>query len=225
MTIRVLIADDQELMRSALRMSLTGERDIEVVGLVADGRQAVEQSQLLHPDVVLMDVRMPYLDGIEATRRIVDPLADHPVRVLVITGFDVDSYLVEALRAGASGFLEKDATREEVIRAVRVIAKGEALLAPSVTRRLLDGYVRFLPPPQPPLDLKAALTPRELSVLRLVARGCSNAEVATSLHIAVSSVKTHLSRLLAKLGLVDRVHLVIFAYEHGLVQPTGGGQD
>jgi len=220
-TIRVLIADDQELMRSALRLTLSTEPDIDVVALAADGNEAVAQAARLRPDVVLMDIRMPQLDGIAATARIVDPLAENPVRVLVITGFDVDTYLVEALRAGASGFLEKDATADEVVRAVRVIADGEALLAPSVTRRLLDGYVRFLPSNESVLDVKSRFTPRELSVLRLVARGCSNAEIAAALHIAVSSVKTHLSRVLAKLGLADRVHLVIFAYEHGLVHPNG----
>jgi DNA-binding NarL/FixJ family response regulator len=223
MTIRVLIADDQELMRSALRMSLSPEPDIDVVGVATDGREAVAQAGKLRPDVVLMDIRMPHLDGVEATSRIVDPLAERPVRVLVITGFDVDAHLVHALRAGASGFLVKDATADEVVQAVRVIARGDAILAPSVTRRLLDGYVRFLQPAEPPSDVTAGLTPRELGVLRLVACGCSNAEIAGTLHIAVSSVKTHLSHVLAKLGLADRVHLVIFAYEHGLVHPNGPG--
>ena len=219
MTIRVVIADDQELMRSALRMCLSAEADIEVVGEAVDGRHAIEQTRALRPDVLLLDIRMPYISGVDVIRRLLAPGEANPVRILVITGFDVEDYLVDALRAGASGFLVKDASAQEVVRAVRVVDRGEALLAPSVTRTLLDRYARFLPPPEPGSDVLAALTQRELTVLRLVARGLSNAAIATSLHIGASSVKTHVGHLLTKLGLTDRVHLVIFAYESGLIQP------
>jgi DNA-binding NarL/FixJ family response regulator len=221
MTISVLIADDQPLMRAALRMCLDAEPDVEVVAEAADGLQAIQLTQRLRPDVVLLDIRMPHVDGIEATRRLVRTSDGKPSRVLVITTFDLDVYIVEALRAGASGFLLKDATAEELVHAVRVIAAGEALLAPHVTRRLLDRYARFLSPSRPVSELTGALTNRELAVLRLVSRGCTNAEIALDLHVAQSSVKTHIGHLLAKLSVADRVHLVIFAYESGLIQPGG----
>jgi len=219
-TISVLIADDQPLMRAALRICLDAEPDMEVVGEASDGRHAVALAQRLTPDVVLLDIRMPYLDGVEATRRIVGSSDGKPVRVLIITTFDLDEYIVEALRSGASGFLLKDTTAEELAHAVRVIAAGEALLAPSVTRRLLDRYARFLPKAGPATNLTATLTARELDVLRLVSRGYTNAEIGQALHVAQSSVKTHVGHLLAKLGVADRVHLVIFAYESGLVQAS-----
>jgi DNA-binding NarL/FixJ family response regulator len=224
MTIRVLIADDQPLMRSALRMCLDSEPGMVVVGEAADGREAIRLAQQRRPDVVLLDIRMPHIDGLEVTRRLTDPREREPgpgpVRILVITGFDLDDYIVDALRAGASGFLFKDASADEVVRAVRVIAAGEALLAPSVTRRLLDRYARLLPSSAAPAStLTAGLTKRELTVLHLASRGWGNAEIAQSLHVAPSSVKTHIGHLLAKLGLADRIQLVIFAYENGLVQP------
>jgi DNA-binding NarL/FixJ family response regulator len=226
-TTTVLIADDQPLMRSALRMSLDAEPDIQVVGEAADGVQAVEMAERLRPDVVIMDIRMPRLDGISAMRRLTAQPA--PARVLAITTFDSDEHLVESLRAGASGFLLKDATPDELVHAVRILATGGALLAPAATRRLLDGYARRLPRvASPELDRTASLTERELVVLGLVAQGHANARIAKLLHVAESSVKTHIGHLLAKLGLPDRVHLVIFAYETGLVgahSPDDPGQD
>jgi DNA-binding NarL/FixJ family response regulator len=215
-SITVVTADDQPLMRAALRMYLSTAPDIEVVGEATDGLEAVELAERLRPDVVVMDLRMPRLDGIEATRRLVA----EQIRVLAITTFDVDEYMVDALRAGASGFLLKDTTCEELLRAVRVIAAGDALLAPHVTRRLLDRYAHRLPPPGPShTDRLGRLTPREVEVLALVARGLSNTEIARGLHLAGSSVKTHVGHLLSKVGVADRVQLVVFAYESGLVQP------
>jgi DNA-binding NarL/FixJ family response regulator len=215
-SITVVTADDQPLMRAALRMYLSTDPDIEVVGEAADGLEAVQLAERLRPDVVVMDLRMPRLDGIEATRRLVA----EQIRVLAITTFDVDEYMVDALRAGASGFLLKDTTCEELLRAVRVIAAGDALLAPHVTRRLLDRYAHRLPPPGPShTDRLGRLTPREVEVLALVARGLSNTEIARGLHLAGSSVKTHVGHLLSKVGVADRVQLVVFAYESGLVQP------
>lgn len=220
MPISVLIADDQPLMRAALRLSLTAEPDIELAGEAADGRQAVELAEQTRPDVVIMDIRMPHLDGVAATRQLTTPGDVKPAKVLVITTFDLDEYVVEALRAGASGFLVKDATPEELVHAVRMIAAGNALLAPSITRRLLDRYARRLPPVAPQgLQVLESLTARELAVLNLVARGHSNTELGQALHLAESTVKTHVGHLLAKLGLPDRVHLVIFAYESGLIEP------
>jgi DNA-binding NarL/FixJ family response regulator len=215
-TIRVLVADDQPLMRAALVMCLSAEPDFQVVGEAPDGVEAIELAQRLRPDVAVMDIRMPNLNGVAATRS----MTKLSVRVLIVTTFDIDEYVVEALRAGASGFLLKDVTPQELVHAVRVIAGGEALLAPAVTRRLLDRYASRLPLPGPPSsELLGRLTGRELNVLELVALGLSNLEIGQTLHIAGSSVKTHVGHLLAKLGLADRVHLVIFAYEHGVIQP------
>jgi DNA-binding NarL/FixJ family response regulator len=223
MAITVLVADDQPLMRSALRNCLSTEPGIEVVGEAVDGRDAVERALRLRPDVVLMDVRMPHLDGVAATRRLARSATGRPVRVIVLTTFDLDEYIVDALRAGASGFLLKDATPEQLVHAIRVVAAGDALLAPAVTRRLLDRYAHQLPPagrdPLPP-----GLTERELAVLRLVARGLSNAEIGQALHLAISSVKTHVSHLLAKCGRADRVQLVVLAYDLGLVWPADASE-
>src|SRR5919204_5140358 len=218
--ITLLIADDQPLMRAALCMSLAAEPGLEVVGEAADGLQAVLLAQQLRPDVVVMDIRMPVLDGIAATRRLTATANGKPAKVLVITTFDLDDYVVEALRAGASGFLLKDATAEELVHAVRVIAAGDALLAPAVTRRLLDRYARRLPPATSgESEVLAGTTKRELAVLRLVARGYSNAQIGQALHVAETTVKSHVGHLLAKLGLTDRVQLVVLAYESGLIQP------
>jgi DNA-binding NarL/FixJ family response regulator len=221
MTTTVLIADDQPLMRSALRTCLDAEPDMRVVGEAADGAETVRAAERLRPDVVVMDVRMPIMDGIEATRRVVALPGTPTPRVLVMTTFDLDEHIIGALRAGASGFLVKDSPPETLIHAVRVIAAGDALLAPSVTRRLLDLRARTLPPI--PSGVRntalAAITQRELTVLKLVARGLSNIEIAQAMELAPSSVKTHVGHLLAKLRLPDRVQLVVFAYEHELVRP------
>jgi len=219
--IRVLVADDQSLMRAALRGCLEGEPDIEVVGEAADGQEAIDLAGPLRPDVVLMDIRMPRVDGVAATRLLAGRLAAPPVKVLVVTTFSLDEYVFEALRAGASGFLLKDATAEEVVHAVRVVAAGDAILAPAVTRQLLDRYARTLPREASAADLTAGLTEREVDVLRLVSAGLGTAEIAEQLHVAPSSVKTHIGHLLDKLGVPDRLHLVIYAYENGLIQPGG----
>jgi len=222
MALRVLIADDQPLMRSALRSCLAHEPDIEVVAEAANGRQAVDLALVHHPDVAILDIRMPVMDGVEATRLMVRDGQPSPPRVVVVTTFDLDEYIVNALRAGASGFLLKDATPEELVQAVRVVAAGDALLAPAVTKRLLERFARFLPA-SAATAATPDLTPRELSVLRLVARGATNAQIAAELYLAESSVKTHIGHLLHKLGVPDRVHLVIHAYETGLVQPSSRG--
>ena len=214
--ITVLVADDQPLMRSAVRMCLSPEPGIAVVGEAGDGREAVAMAGRLRPDVVIMDIRMPALDGIAATRVLTAPGQGRPARVLILTTFELDEYIVEGLRAGASGFLLKDATPAELVHAVRVVAGGEALLAPRVTKRLLDLHARHLPPARRAASVLAALTPREDTILRLVATGRSNAEIGRSLCLAESSVKSHVGHLLRKLGVPDRVHLVIFAYDHGL---------
>jgi DNA-binding NarL/FixJ family response regulator len=227
MVIRVLLADDQQLMRMALSTSLRSEPDIEVVGEAQDGAEAVRLAALLKPAVVVMDIRMPILDGIVATRRITGLRGLPPVSVLVMTTFDLDEYIIDAIRAGANGFLLKDATPEEFVQAVRLLAAGQAYLSPSVTRRLLDLRGRGLPPFRPPTQHGplAALTARELTVLRLVARGLSNVEIATVMDLAPSSVKTHVGHLLAKLGFTDRVHLVVFAYEQELIRPGWWHED
>jgi DNA-binding NarL/FixJ family response regulator len=215
--IRVLLADDQELVREGLRMMLDADPGIEVVGEAADGKQALAEARL-DPDVLLMDVRMPELDGIEATRRLVGSGAR--TRVLVVTTFDLDEYVYRALKAGASGFPLKDATREQLVGAVRTVAAGEALLAPAVTRRLIEDFCRGPEPGALP-DAARTLSERELDVLRLLARGLSNAEVAAELFLSEATVKSHVARVLQKLGLRDRVQTVVFAYENGLVRPGG----
>jgi DNA-binding NarL/FixJ family response regulator len=218
--IRVLVVDDQALVRSGFGMILDAQPDIAVVGEAADGAEAIEAAAALRPDVVLMDVRMPKVDGIEATAAI---CAQTDARVLVLTTFDLDEYVYDALRAGASGFLLKDMRREDLVEAVRIVASGEALLAPSVTRRLIADVVgRAAPgtPHDPRVAAKlAALTARETETLRFVARGLSNAEIAEELYVTEHTVKTHVSNLLSKLGLRDRVQAVVLAYETGLVVP------
>ncbi|MGA6158878.1 response regulator [Stenotrophomonas sp. NPDC087984] len=223
--IRVLIADDQVMVREGFSVLLNAQPDIEVVGEAVDGRQAIAQVAALRPDVVLMDIRMPELNGLEATREIV--AADADAKVLVLTTFDLDEYVYQALRSGASGFLLKDASARQLGEAVRVVAAGEALLAPTVTKRLITTFSRIgeaaglggpLPSPQVRL---AELTERENEVLVLVAQGCSNAEIAERLIVAESTVKTHVSRILVKLGLRDRTQAAVFAYEARLVTPGG----
>jgi DNA-binding NarL/FixJ family response regulator len=217
--IRVLIADDHALVRGGFRLILQAQKDMEVVGEAEDGRQALELARSLKPDVVLMDIRMPELDGIEATRRLGDS-PDAP-RVLMLTTFDMNEYVYEAMKSGASGFLLKDVRPEQLAEAVRTVAAGDALLAPSITRRLIEEFVHRPPPGQkrpPELD---ELTDRELEVLQLIAKGLSNAEIGEQLFVSEASVKTHVTRILAKLGLRDRVQAVVLAYESGLVQAGG----
>jgi DNA-binding NarL/FixJ family response regulator len=216
--IKILIADDHELMRSGLRSMLDAQPDMEVVGEAEDGAQAVEEAVRLHPDVAIMDIRMPRLDGIEATRRLMSQ-GDAAPKVLVLTTFDLDEYVYEALRAGAGGFMLKDAPPGQLAEAVRTVAAGEALLAPAVTKRLLERFVR-----QPPSDTArqesfAELTDRELEVLRAMTRGMSNAEIGEELFLSEATVKTHVTRILSKLGVRDRVQAVVLAYESGLVEP------
>jgi len=219
MTIRVGICDDQALVRDGLQVQLGFADGIEVVGVAADGEQAVELARRELPDVLVMDIRMPVLDGIEATRRIVADPATQGVRVLVLTTFDLDEHVYGALAAGASGFLLKDATPEEIVHAVRVVAAGDALLAPSITARLVREFARRPTVGRSAPDLLSALTPREVEVLRQVAAGLSNAEIADALVLSHATVKTHVSRILTKLGLRDRSQLVVVAYEAGLVVP------
>ncbi len=205
MTIRVLLVDDQPLLRTGFRMILEAETDITVVGEAADGLQALDSVRALQPDVVLMDVRMPRMDGVEATRRIVDGDPARNARVLVLTTFDLDEYIVEALRAGASGFLLKDVPADDLVAAIRVVARGDAVVSPSVTRRLLDRFASRLPAPDAPTPaILQRLTEREVDVLRLVARGLSNAEIAGTLFVSETTVKTHVGHVLTKLGLRDR---------------------
>jgi DNA-binding NarL/FixJ family response regulator len=218
-TIRVGVADDQALVRDGLRVQLGYAAGIEVVGVVADGRQAVELARTLVPDVLLMDVRMPVLDGLEATRRIVADPATASVRVLALTTFDVDELVYDALRAGASGFLLKDVSPEGLVEAVRVVVDGGALLDPQVTRRLIAEFATRAPTGRTRSELTARLTARECEVLVLVARGLSNGEIAHQLVISPLTAKTHVSRILTKLGLRDRAQLVAVAYESGLVVP------
>jgi DNA-binding NarL/FixJ family response regulator len=216
--IRVLLADDQELMRTGFRMILESEADLTVVAEAADGAAAVELAGQHAPDVVLMDVQMPGTDGLSATRDVV--ALPRPPKVLILTTFDRDDYLFEALRAGASGFLLKNASPEDLIAAVRIVARGDAMLAPELTRRLLDRFARGSGAARRP-DLVDQLTERETEILRLVAGGASNAEIAAQLVVGEATVKTHVSRMLAKLGLRDRVQAVVFAYETGVVTPGG----
>jgi DNA-binding NarL/FixJ family response regulator len=216
--IDVLLADDQELVRSGFRLILELADGIDVVGEAADGREAVRLAKELQPDVVLMDVRMPELDGIEATRRLRQAGVD--ARVLVLTTFDLDEYVYGAIRAGASGFLLKDAPRDQLVTAVRTVARGEALLAPAITQRLIERFVAR-PPASETAPAIARLSSRELEVLRLLARGLSNAEIAVELIVGEATVKTHVARILRKLDVRDRVQAVVFAYETGLVQRGG----
>ena len=219
MSIRVLIADDQALVRGGFRAILEAEPDIDVVVEAGDGAEALDLARRHRVDVVLMDIRMPRLDGIEATRRLLAEPRNPPTRVLVLTTFDLDEYVYEALRAGASGFLLKDVPPEHLAPAVRTVASGEALLAPSVTRRLIEEFARRPVPGGPASASLQQLTPRERDVLTLVARGMSNLEIAERLFVGQSTVKTHVAHVLSKLGARDRIHAVVYAYESGLVQP------
>jgi DNA-binding NarL/FixJ family response regulator len=214
--ITIVIADDQDLVREGLRMMLDAEPDLAVVGEAADGQQALTAARTHDPDVLLMDVRMPELDGIEATRRLV--AAGGRARVLVLTTFDLDEYVYRAMKAGASGFLLKDATREQLAAAVRTIAGGESLLAPTITRRLIEDFCKRPPPTAGLPDAVSHLSERELDVLRLLARGLSNAEIAAQLYLSDATVKSHVARILAKLDLRDRAQTIVFAYETGIVR-------
>jgi DNA-binding NarL/FixJ family response regulator len=219
----VLIADDQALVRAGFRMILDAEDDLDVVGEASDGAEAVKLARQLKPDVVLMDIRMPELDGIEATRRIAELGTDPPTRVLMLTTFDLNEYVYEALRAGASGFLLKDVPPEQLAAGIRIVAQGEALLAPSITKRLIQEFARATPAtPEPPKGLDE-LTARELEVFKLVARGLSNAEIAQELIVSETTVKTHVARVLMKLDLRDRVQAVVLAYESGIAVPGRAG--
>ncbi len=216
--IRLLVVDDQALIRSGLRMILEAEPGLHVIGEAGDGREAVEQGKRLQPDVVLMDVRMPGMDGIEATRRLLAAGLVTEPRVLILTTFDLDDYVYAAIRAGASGFLLKDAPPDELIHAIRVVAAGEALLAPTVTRRLIEEFAARPDPATEPEGMDE-LTDREVEVLRSLAAGFSNAEIAEALFVSEATVKTHISHILTKLDLRDRVQAVVVAYESGLVRP------
>jgi DNA-binding NarL/FixJ family response regulator len=217
-TLGVLIADDQALMRAGFRMILEAEADLEVVGEAATGQEAVTEAGRLRPDVVLMDVRMPEMDGIEATRRLLDGNGD--TKVVMLTTFDMDEYVYEALRAGASGFLVKDVPPEQLVAGIRSVASGESLLAPSVTRRLIEEFVRRPPDSVRPAPAELSrLTSREVEVLQMMARGLSNAEIAGEFFVSETTVKTHVAHILAKIGVRDRVQAVVFAYESGVVQP------
>jgi DNA-binding NarL/FixJ family response regulator len=213
MTIRVLVADDQSMVRAGFRMLLSGEDDIEVVAEASNGLEAVDKAARFHPTVVLMDIRMPQLDGLEATRRIL--ASDNTARILILTTFDLDEYVYEALRSGASGFVLKDDPPEQLLAAIRVVAHGEALLSPAITKRVIKEFTR-MPRPEPPRQLDE-LTERELEVFRLIARGLSNAEIAHELYISDTTVKTHITHILMKLNLRDRVQAVVLAHETGLV--------
>jgi DNA-binding NarL/FixJ family response regulator len=222
-TIRVLIADDQVMIRDGLAALLSSDPEIEVVGQAGNGREAVEMSRRLDPDVIVMDIRMPEMDGLAATAELAgapdpdaDPAGARP-KVLVLTTFDLDEYVYEALGAGASGFLLKDASAADLVNGVRVVAAGDALLAPSITRRLIGDFARRRRHQRPSPQATAGLTPRELDVLRLMARGLSNAEIAAELVLAEQTIKTHVGHVLTKLGLRDRTQAVVYAYENGLV--------
>jgi len=219
MSIRILLVDDQALIRAGFRMILDAEEDMEVVGECSDGTQAVDSAGRLSPDVVLMDIRMPEMDGIEATRRIAAHEGEAGPRVLMLTTFDLDEYVYDALRAGASGFLLKDVPAQELVSGIRVVAQGDALLAPSVTKRLIHEFSRGgVAQQSAPAELEE-LTPRELEVFQLIARGLSNAEIAAELVVSETTVKTHVARVLMKLGVRDRVQAVVLAYESGVVAP------
>ncbi len=215
MTIRVLVADDQSMVRAGFRMLLAGEEDIDVVAEASNGLEAVEKADRFRPDVILMDIRMPELDGLEATRRIL--AADNSARILVLTTFDLDEYVYEALRAGASGFVLKDDPPEQLLDAVRVVARGDALLSPTITKRVIRQFTR-MPRPTPPKAFED-LSDREQDVFRLIARGLSNAEIGKELFISETTVKTHVTHILQKLDLRDRVQAVVLAYETGLFEP------
>jgi DNA-binding NarL/FixJ family response regulator len=221
MSVRVLIADDQELIRAGLQLILQTQPDIEVVGEAANGKDAVEAAATLRPDVILMDIRMPGMEGIEATRRILDQESDHP-RILILTTFDLDEYVYRALKAGASGFLLKDTPPDQLVAAIRSVGDGDALLSPSITRRLIEAFTATDPvTPDVPREL-GLLSPRETEVLQLLARGRSNQEIANELFVAETTVKSHVARILTKLDLRDRVQAVVFAYESGLTRPGVG---
>jgi DNA-binding NarL/FixJ family response regulator len=213
----VLIVDDQDLVREGLRMLLDAEPDLSVVGEAGNGSQALAQVRRLDPDVVLMDVRMPEMDGVEAAARLVR--GGSRARILMLTTFNLDEYVYRAMKAGASGFLLKDATREQLAGAVRTVAAGDSLLAPAITRRLIDDFCRGPAPGAVAASAAGALSERELEVVRLVAQGLSNAEMAARLYLSEATVKSHMARILAKLGLRDRVQVVVFAYEQGIVRP------
>jgi DNA-binding NarL/FixJ family response regulator len=217
MSIRLLIVDDQELVRTGFRLFLETQDDLEVVGEAADGQEAIERARDLRPDVILMDIRMPNMDGIEATARLTAARIEPPPRVLVLTTFDLDEYVFGALRAGAAGFLLKDAPRERLFEAIRIVHSGDALLSPSITRRLIEDFAARTDPLEPPAAVLERLTPREREVLVLVARGYSNGEIAERLVVTEATVKSHVGSFLMKLGLRDRVQAVVFAYEHGIV--------
>lgn len=220
--VKVLIADDQALVRTGFRMILDAEDDVEVTGEAADGLEAIAAAQSERPDVILMDVRMPNMNGIEATRRLVDKDDVDPIRVLILTTFDLDEYVYDALRAGASGFLLKDAPPEDLVQAVRVVARGEGLIAPSITKRLIEEIAQRPPQHTARPEALRSLTQRELEVLQLVARGLSNQEIAKELFVSETTVKTHVGRVLMKLGVRDRVQAVVLAYESGIVRPGVG---
>jgi DNA-binding NarL/FixJ family response regulator len=217
MSIRLLIVDDQELVRTGFRLFLQTQDDLEVVGEAGDGADAIERARELRPDVVLMDIRMPGMDGVEATARLTAAGIEPPPRVLILTTFDLDEYVFGALRAGAAGFLLKDAPRERLLEAIKVVHSGEALLSPSITRRLIEDFAARTDPLGPPTALLEQITPREREVLVLVARGLSNSEIADRLVVTEATVKSHVGSILMKLGLRDRVQAVVFAYEHGIV--------
>jgi DNA-binding NarL/FixJ family response regulator len=218
---RVLIADDQALVRAGFRMIVEARDDLSVVGEAADGAEAVAMAAEQHPDVVLMDVRMPVMDGIESTRRITAMDSDNRPRVLILTTFDLDQYVFDALRAGAAGFLLKDVPPQELADAIRTVAAGDALLAPSVTRRLIERFVSLPGPSRADPTVLGDLSAREAEVLRLVARGLSNQQIAEQLVVSLATVKSHVARLLMKLGLHDRTQAVVLAYETGFVTPGG----
>jgi DNA-binding NarL/FixJ family response regulator len=219
MSISVVIADDQALVRAGFRMILEADPEVRIFAEAGDGSEAVEAARRYRPDIVLMDIRMPVMDGLEATRRLMT--LNEPPRVLILTTYDHDEYVFDALRLGASGFLLKDVAPEDLLAGIRTIASGESLLSPSVTRRLIEAFVRDHPAaPDPPPGL-AQLTPRELEILSLLARGLSNAEIAEALFVSGATIKTHVARVLEKLGVRDRVQAVVLAYETGIVRPGG----